>query len=184
MSISPFWRRNDGDEGGLQINFYWSGAEVDWVITWRGQRRYQRIFHKKKFRRSQSFENEILKIFSSFQIFMEVSCFWCLPYLPITSLTDHSSEYEVFCNFHSNEYFIQNPQFSRSPGNTIARSYNLRTMERMNHQSISKENVSQISPIYRCYISARIDTFFIWFETQKLGNVGKWQMWILCWGLL
>ena len=107
VSISPFWRRNDGDEGRLQINFYWSGAEVDWVITWRGQRRYQRIFHKKKFRRSQSFENEILKIFSSFQIFMEVSCFWCLPYLPITSLTDHSSEYEVFCNFHSNEYFIQ-----------------------------------------------------------------------------
>ena len=70
---------------------------------------------------------------------MEVSCFWCLPYLPITSLTDHSSEYEVFCNFHSNEYFIQNPQFSRTPENTIERSYNLRTIERMNHQSINIE---------------------------------------------
>ena len=27
-----------------------------------------------------------------------------VPYLPITCPTDHSCEYRVFCNFHSNEY--------------------------------------------------------------------------------
>ena len=86
------------DEGRLQIKFYWSGRSRRGRNTG-GCRRYKRKFSSKIWKNS----------LGIFQIFLEISCFWSGPYLPITFPADHSCEYRVFCNFHSNEY-IQKPK--------------------------------------------------------------------------